>query len=505
MKPYQILAFFFSIVLVLLMLSMVFPEDGIRINNNLKIRFFNIHELFRDDSIQYADISVIIQSSAASVETRTEISDSASNETRMEIPVSDRVNIPDSLPLYDTLRANAESLKSTIRHIEFPNGKTKLFHPFFERASSLKTSRELLRILHYGDSQIETDRITSYLRNRMQLAFGGSGCGLVPAIPLYNGKMSISQDYSANWQRFTGFAGIDTSLGHRRFGALFSFASMRQSRNPKLEPGWIELRPSPIAYTTAKRFNQLSLFMGNDGPSPVAMKLYLNDSLVNEKLVEHSFTYQKFKWNLGDTPEKLKLEFNPESNLSLFGVSLDNSWGIAMDNIPLRGSSGLEFSKTDTVILKKMYKDLNVGMLILQFGGNVVPYLESVSAYKRYFMRELAVLKRLLPGVPVLVVGPSDMSVKEKGRYMTYPNLEKVRDALRRAALDSGCSFWDMYEAMGGRNSMPSWVFAEPPLAVNDFVHFNIRGSRIIAEMLYNSIIYEYNVWGNREELSRKQ
>jgi hypothetical protein len=245
--------------------------------------------------------------------------------------------------------------------------------------------------------------------------------------------------------------------------------------------------------------------MGNDGPLPVAMKLYLNDSLVNEKYLEHSFTYQKFMWNLGDTPEKLKLEFSPESNLSLFGVSLDNSWGIAVDNIPLRGSSGLEFSKTDTVILKKMYKDLHVGMLILQFGGNVVPYLESVSAYKKYFIRELSLLKRLLPGVPVLVVGPSDMSVKENGRYMTYPNLEKVRDAMRRAALDSGCSFWDMYEAMGGRNSMPSWVFAEPPLAVNDFVHFNIRGSRIIAEMLYNSIIYEYNLWRKGEELSRRQ
>ena len=87
------------------------------------------------------------------------------------------------------------------------------------------------------------------------------------------------------------------------------------------------------------------------------------------------------------------------------------------------------------------------------------------------------------------------MSVKENGEYTTYSNLEPVRDALKKAALESGCAFWDMYEAMGGRNSMPSWVFADPPLAISDFVHFNPRGARIIGEMFYNAFIYEYDQW----------
>jgi lysophospholipase L1-like esterase len=78
---------------------------------------------------------------------------------------------------------------------------------------------------------------------------------------------------------------------------------------------------------------------------------------------------------------------------------------------------------------------------------------------------------------------------------VTHPNLEGVRDAVKNAALQSGCAFWDMYEAMGGRNSMPSWVFADPSLAVSDFVHFNTRGARLIAEMLYNAIMYEYQEW----------
>jgi hypothetical protein len=85
------------------------------------------------------------------------------------------------------------------------------------------------------------------------------------------------------------------------------------------------------------------------------------------------------------------------------------------------------------------------------------------------------------------------MSVKEKNRYVTNPNVEKVRDALKSAAFKSGAAFWDMYKAMGGENSMPSWVFANPPLASGDFVHFNSRGAKTIAQMFYNAFILEYH------------
>jgi lysophospholipase L1-like esterase len=143
-----------------------------------------------------------------------------------------------------------------------------------------------------------------------------------------------------------------------------------------------------------------------------------------------------------------------------------------------------------------MYADLNPGLFILQFGGNVIPYMDGgFEKYKRFFMRELKVIKKIAPGVPVIVIGPSDMSKKVKGKYETYPNLENVRNALKEATLESGFAFWDMYEAMGGKNSMPSWVNAEPALAITDFVHFNSRGARLISEMFYNALIYEYNTW----------
>ena len=162
----------------------------------------------------------------------------------------------------------------------------------------------------------------------------------------------------------------------------------------------------------------------------------------------------------------------------------------------MRGSAGLVFSRLDGEMLKKMYNDLQVKLLILQFGGNVVPYIsDNYGYYERWFYRELSKLKSLVPDLNIIVIGVADMSVREKDNYISYSNIEPVRDALKSAAFRADCAFWDMYSAMGGKNSMPSWVFAQPSLASSDFVHFNERGARVLAEMFYNAFMHDYNTY----------
>jgi lysophospholipase L1-like esterase len=106
--------------------------------------------------------------------------------------------------------------------------------------------------------------------------------------------------------------------------------------------------------------------------------------------------------------------------------------------------------------------------------------------------QQVVALKRAKPDAAILLIGVSDMSRREDGSYVSYPNVEKIRDAQRNAALRSGAAFWDCYKAMGGANSMPAWTFANPPLASKDFVHFTLRGSNLIAEMFYSSLMEAY-------------
>ena len=485
MKPYQILSFLISVFLVLLIMAVIIPDKGLKIGSDISLHFFKPADFLDTDTLQYADISGILMNSGIDREVLP------GNEM-MEVSMDIR---PDTLVHVDTIRACADSLKKITHLIELPENNPVVFYPFFQQIKGISKTRKLVRVLHYGDSQIEADRMTSYIRHKLQVRFGGSGCGMIPVVPLYNGKMSIKQAFAGNWDRFTGFVNQDSSLGHRRYGALFSFSKYRIEDSLQNRDALLNFSPSPIGYRSDRTFNRFSLYLGGKS-SGAHLKVFADDALLDSITIIPQKMYNRYTWNTGYTPENFRLEFSGRMSPEIYGITIDNSWGVAVDNIPLRGSSGLVFSKVDTVLLKRMYRDLNVGMIILQFGGNVIPYLtKDYDYYERLFKRELALIGRMLPGIPVIVIGPSDMSLKENGRYVTYPNLEPIRDALRKAALESGCAFWDMYEAMGGRNSMPSWVFANPSLAVTDFVHFNTRGARIVAEMFYNAFSYEYDRW----------
>jgi lysophospholipase L1-like esterase len=196
--------------------------------------------------------------------------------------------------------------------------------------------------------------------------------------------------------------------------------------------------------------------------------------------------------------KELKLSFNLPEGGRIYGISFESGGGLQVDNIAMRGGSGLIFTSMDWSTQKAMLDNLSPGLILLQYGGNVVPYMNA-AYYQRGFKRQLQFFKAACPDIPIIVIGPSDMSVREDGVFVTYPGLEKIRDALKSAALESGFGFWDLYEAMGGYNSMASFVHADPPLATADYVHFTGTGINLMAEMFYNALMLEFNEFNNKQ------
>ena len=64
--------------------------------------------------------------------------------------------------------------------IAYPNDDPGMLRPALAALNKRTKGARPVRVLHYGDSQLEGDRITSYLRNKFQLKWGGGGTGLVP-------------------------------------------------------------------------------------------------------------------------------------------------------------------------------------------------------------------------------------------------------------------------------------------------------------------------------------
>ncbi|RLD73268.1 MAG: hypothetical protein DRJ10_18035 [Bacteroidetes bacterium] len=471
------LHFLLIILIIVVSVALIFPKNGVALGEKVILKFHWSLNSFSNSDVQYADITKII------------------NENQ-SIILEDTLLLIDIEKGIDTVKASAAELNARVHFIEYPAGDLNILNSFFQKLDNSDKSR--VRILHYGDSQIEGDRITGYLRNRFQRRFGGSGPGLLPAIPSHAESASIQHFASRNWQAHSVYYKKDTILPHRRFGVLGSFGRFTNYKedsivtDSSIKTATIEFKRSGMAYSSVNNFNQCRIFYGHCNEKFV-VKGFVNDSLIWFQEMDTTQNTQNFQWNFTSTPTDFRVEFESTKSPDIYGISLETKVGVAVDNLPFRGSSGTEFTKLEYNQLKQMANFLKSGLVIMEFGVNVVPHhIKSYSYYERALTRQLKYLKYVFPKTPILVIGLSDMSKRTGNYYESHPNIEKINLAQRNAAKNANCAFWDLYSAMGGKNSMPSWVFAEPPLARKDFTHFNRKGGHIVAQMLYNALMHDY-------------
>jgi len=391
---------------------------------------------------------------------------------------------------------NVDKSRAESRHpILFPSENANALSNFYASLRTLSGEDQLIRILHFGDSQLEGDRISDYLRNRLQKRFGGCGVGLVPVSYPNGAGGPVVQKASDNWVEYRSYGLERKQPVHKNYGLLGSYFKLHENGSAPAEaPYRAAVSYSRTGYVY-KRFNVVEKIkvLYRNQREPLVMKYAVNDGKIQKDSLPASGDLSIKTLYLNGDFRKIDLEFESRGNPDVYGVAFDCNRGIALDNIPMRGSSGLEFTQIGRNFLREQLQKLQVKLVIVQFGVNVVPaQAESYGFYEYSLKRQLQHIKSAAPDVSVLVVGVSDMARKKGTSFESYPNIPKIREAQKNAAFATGCAFWDLYKAMGGKNSMSSWVNADPPMASTDYTHFTRRGARIVGEMLYNELMYEY-------------
>ncbi len=374
----------------------------------------------------------------------------------------------------------------------------------FFAALNAPARKPAIHVLHYGDSQIEGDRITGHLRNAWQSVWGGSGPGfLSPLSPIPT--LAMRQSWDGEWQRYARFGKRDTTIQHDRFGLMAAFAQPSPTLTDSTStPATLRFEPHPRGYRRNRTFNQLHLALGQVN-EPTTLQLTLNeqDTLLVSLLPDTLAQSLSLPLAALDSTafESLELQFDggyPEID----GIGMWTDSGIVVHNLAMRGSSGTVFRQLDREQFSRQLGAIRTELVMLQYGGNTVPYIEDVESaqrYGRWFTSQIRLFHSLLPGVPIIVIGPSDMARKEGIRMETYPQLTYVRDALKAAALANDALYWDIFEVMGGEGSMAAWVQSNPPLASSDHIHFTPAGAKQIAELLRQSIQAEWTLWQNTQ------
>lgn len=462
-KPSTTFRLFLLVSFIFILLEIILPSEIALFGEN-RLKFISVKELFIPKKIEYAGVDII--------EKRLASTKKKSTHKKSNNPAAD-IEIPDSLD------------------IQFPPGNDTLLNPFFESISSLSSSKELIRVTHFGDSQIEGDRITSELRKNFQKKFGGCGTGILHLVDQLNVRHSHKLSNKDNWVKIAAYGYEKRKAERENFGILASY--FQTDENKAFSE--IDIQKTYVAKINESKSEVFNIFSMNDTDSNSFQVSQNNEVLekINHNNLQTSFELKK------PVSDNLNIRINNTGNKILQGISFDCKTGITFDNVPMRGSSGTEFTKINANLLASQFKQLNTKLIILQFGVNVVPYiLKDYSYYENLLFKQLTFLKRAAPHIPILLVSVSDMSRKEGEVYVSYPNIELVRDAQRRAAFRAGCAFWDLYSNMGGKNSMPSWVNAEKPLANKDYTHFTNKGANYVGQLLYNTLINRYEKYNNQ-------
>lgn len=464
----------------------VFPKDGISLGNDYALKYPSWDKFIHTKKKEKKKIDNILNRLDTSLMAREPVD----TFIRHNNNIGSELGAPT-----DTAEVTLNA--GGIARLEFGKNSPSILNPIFEKLNQVSANKKTVRIIHYGDSQIEGDRITGYFRQKLQAKFGGYGPGMIPAFNQYH-TLSFVQTVSPNFKRFTIFGEVSKSVKHKKYGSMGSFARFTKIVEDSLislqevQEGWIEVGFHKQAYGNSRTFNSVRLFYGNC-KSHTDMQVFNNGELIHEDTLNPDQNYHVIELKFDQTPEKLKYVFKGKDSPDFYGFSLDGSYGVAVDNVAMRGGSGTFFGKVDQSLMSRMYADLDVEMFIMQFGGNSMPYLKDAAAskqYANYFKSNLYTLKKLKPNAVIIVIGPSDMSTKIDGEYQTYPLLTTLIADMKQASFDAGAAYWDIYSAMGGENSMLTWV--EKDLAGPDYTHFTPSGARFVAEMFYEAFLFEY-------------
>lgn len=376
----------------------------------------------------------------------------------------DTLALAEVLSLPDTIvpEKSAEKPKPVIPKVAVDSTTdTRQFLPSFYAALRESGERKV-RVMHYGDSQIEEDRMTMQIREQLQKQYGGHGVGLMPLLQTIptrttrqelrmNGRLIGPSQAQQGPKRYLVYGFRRDQRADGRYGAMGQVAWM----NDSLVSGSEDLIAMCKPQSASAHYDEWRIF------------------------ADTSIRYT----TSGDTVHLM-------GRGAVYGLSQESRTGVIVDNIPMRGCLGMVFTKMDSAQLRDFYRSENVRLIILQFGGNAIPSNEkpeTIRGFVQGYRDQIHFLRKCAPDADILFIGPSDMMRMVDGEWQTYPMVPYMDRLLRKMAMEEEIAYFSLYQWMGGAGSMLRWQ--EAGLAGSDGVHFYRSGARKAGNAVANWLL----------------
>ena len=470
MKAQKTLIFILSVFLLLGVVWFLFPAEGVAVGKTtLRFPSYAEDQLGPEKTV---DVDEVLKKVSQS----------------FEMSVSE--TLLDSLEFYrDYITVNPN-------RIHLPNNDYTYFDSLFYLLEHAQENQKIYRVMHYGDSQIEMDRITSVLRQRMQEMFGGSGPNMISAVKRIS-SISLTQSYSGGLTRYALVSdSTSRKASHNRYGVMTQFCQTNGTSTISFSKS-----SHSQAYDKAKEISTVSLLVGNNSEGfKASLKANPYQGELKEYHAKPGVTL--ISWKLPGMVEKGTITL--QGSAEIYAVMLDGDYGVAVDNNALRGCSGTIFTRINKALMVESFQAIDTRMIILQFGGNRMPSItnsKQISNYMSELDRQVKYFKEVAPQATILFIGPADMGKSYNGKITTWKGLPELNDSIKAMALRNEVAFWDMFHVRGGEGSMAQYVKHKPPLGSPDHIHFTFLGAQEIGNDLAKSLIIYHDFYQLRQRL----
>ncbi len=357
---------------------------------------------------------------------------------------------------------------------------------FFEKLFQLETKKEgNVRIAYFGDSMTDGDLIVKDFRTYLQEKFGGQGVGFVNITSeSASSRSSVTHEFSGNWK-------TQSYLKVKRPSRAFGVNGHVFFANDTANVAWVKYKATKTKF--ASELPRPTLFYGSSSNKEGKVFFVAGDTIV-KKLTPNN-TLNTLTLSEGSL-KNLKVNFKKADSIPIYGFNFDDGKGVHVDNFSNRGNSGLPLGSFDINTMRAFHAKLDYDLIVLQYGANVLNYgTLDYTWYEKRMTKVVNHLKECFPGVAILIVSTADKSTKYDLEMKTDSAVVPLNRAQKKYAIKSEASFVNMYILMGGDGSMVKWVEEVPSKANKDYTHFNHRGAKEAANLIFTQLNQGYETY----------
>ena len=346
---------------------------------------------------------------------------------------------------------------------------------FYESLWRTEKGAGMTRILHYGDSPTTADLVTGDARRLLEERFGDGGHGLVLIAKPWAWYQHRGVELSGSgWQiaPASHFKAMDGAFGLG--GVSFTGHAGAHTKLVLSDPGqsnfelWYMAQPEGGVVTVAADGHPVAR-IDTAGPASPAFAVFAAPGGAHE------------------------IDLTVESGRArLFGITAEKVGpGVVYDSAGLNGAS--------ITVLSRMFNQAhwtgelrhrNPDLVVINYGTNEADFASFVDkGYEKELREAIRRLRDALPKASILIMSPMDRGERAGADgIVTMATIPRIVALERRVAGETGCGFFDTFDAMGGEGTMARWYTQAPRLVSADLIHPYPAGGKLIAEVLVKEI-----------------